>query len=116
MALALSSAVWPKGLVPTSELDTRVLGVAVALAEKCPLPVGGLVTAKAPPGGLDKCPPVAVLLPVVTESPAAVTWEVTVLQELAGTRPPVVVVRRPQVAGDKSLPGWFPVCTIIPVS
>ena len=37
-------------------------------------------------------PPVAVLLLVVTESPAAVTFEVTVLRDAAGTRPPVVVV------------------------
>ncbi len=47
---------------------------------------------KAPPGQLDKSPPVAVLLLVVTESPAAVTLEVTVLREGEGTRPPVVVV------------------------
>ena len=92
MALALSSAIWPKELVPTSELDTRVLGVAVAFPEKCTLPEGGLVTAKVPPGQLDKSPPVAVLLPVVIASPAAVTLEVTALQEVAGTKPPVVVV------------------------
>ncbi len=102
--------------MPTSELDTHVLWVAVALAEKCPLPVGRLVAAKALPGWLDKSPPVAILLPVVTESPAAVTREITVLQELAGTRPPVVVVGRPEVAGNKSPPGWFRVCTMIPVS
>ncbi len=72
---------WPRlnGLVPASELATRVLGVAVALAEKCTLPEGGLVTARVLPGQLDKSPPVAILLPVVTESPAAVTPEVTVL-------------------------------------
>ena len=79
----------------------------MALAEKCPLPVGGLVTAKAPPGWLDKSPTVAVSLPVVTESPEAVIREVTVLQELAGMRPPEVVVDRPEVAGDKSPPDWF---------
>ena len=115
MALALSSAVWPKGLVPTSELDTRVLGVALALPKKCPLPEGWLVTAKVPPGRLDKSPPAAVLLPVVTASPAAVTLEVTALLEVAGTKPPVVVVERPETAGDKSPPGWFLVWTMVPV-
>ncbi len=59
MALALPSAIWPNGLVPTSELVTRVLGVALAFVEKCTLPVA-----------------VGVLLPVVTESPAAVTLAV----------------------------------------
>ncbi len=87
----------------------------MALTEKCTLPVGGLVTARVPPGRLDKSPSVAVLLPVVTESPAAVTPEITVLYEVAGTRPPVVVVGRPEVAGDKSPPGWFLFCNILPI-
>ena len=98
-----------------SELDTRVLGVAVALPKKCPLPEDGPVTAKVPPGRLDKSPPVAVLLPVVITSPAAVTLEVTALLKVAGTRPPVVVVERPKTAGDESPPGWFLVWTIVPV-
>ena len=115
MALALSSAVWPKGLVPTSELDTCILGVAVALPEKCSLPEGGLVTAKVPPGRLDKSPPAAVLLPVVTASPAAVTLEITALLEVAGTKPPVVVVERLETAGDESPPGWFLVWTMVSV-
>ncbi len=101
--------------MPTSELDTRVLGVALALAEKCPLPEDGLVTAKVPPGQLDKSPSMAVLLPVVIASPAAVTLEVAALLEVAGTKPPVVVVERPETAGDKSLPGWFLVWTMVPV-
>ena len=115
MALALSSAVWPKGLVPTSELDMRVLGVALALPKKCPLPEGGLVTAKVPPGRVDKSPLVAVLLPDVIASPAAVTLEVIALLEVAGTRPPVVVIERPETAGDESPPGWFLVWTMVPV-
>lgn len=62
-----------------------------------------LVPAKALPGWLDKSPPVAVLLLVVTESPASVMLRVTLLRDTAGTRPPVVVVRRPGLAGDKLL-------------
>ena len=55
-------------------------------------PVAGLVTARVPPGRLDRSPPLAVLLPVVTESHAAVTLDVTMLCDVAGTRPPMVVV------------------------
>ena len=69
------------------------------------------MTTKVPPGRLDKSPPAAVLLPVVTASPAAVTLEVTALLEVAGTKPPVVVVERPETAGDESPPGWFLVWT-----
>ncbi len=78
--------------MPTSELVTRVLGVALALVEKCTLPVGELVTARTPPGQLDSSPPVAILLLVVTESPTAVTLDVTELYEVAGTKPPVVAI------------------------
>ena len=66
--------------------------MALALVEECTLPVGELVTAKAPLGRLDKSPQMALLLPVVTESPADMTLDVTVLCDEAGTRPPVVVV------------------------
>ena len=85
----------------------------MALPEKSTLPEGGLMTAKVPPGRLDKSPPVAVLLPVVTASPAAVTLEVTALLEVAGTKPPVVVVERPETAGDESPPCWFLVWTMV---
>ena len=101
--------------MPRIRLDTRVLGVVAELPKKCPLPEDGPVTPKVPPSLLDKSPLVAVLLPVVITSPAAVTLEVAALLEVAGTRPLVVVVDRPETAGDESPPGWFLVCTMVPV-